>query len=147
MEEALASSVWITSPEYAGWLQKRGFAWRKLWRKRWVALHGSELAYMQDEPTVENSSTMTITKAQITSNSVIDREDLDGEPFGFAVHINDGKSPTWYLRAESMREKKSWLMRLAHVHAIVRWLEDFEKVCVLASSTSFCTRAMGRGLR
>ena len=96
-----------------------------------MALHGAEIAYMAEEPTIENSSTMTITKSQITSNSVIDREDLDGDEFGFAVHINDGRSPTWYLRAESVREKKSWLMRLAHVHAIVRWLEDFEKVRVL----------------
>ena len=42
-----------------------------------------------------------------------------------------GKTPTWYLRAESLREKKSWLMRLAHVHAIVKWLDDYEKVRVL----------------
>jgi serine/threonine protein kinase len=47
------------------------------------------------------------------------------------MQINDGHTPTWYLRAESAREKKSWLMRLSHVHAIVRWLEDFEKVKVL----------------
>ncbi len=45
--------------------------------------------------------------------------------------MNDGHSPTWYLRAESAREKKSWLLRLNHVMTIVRWLEDFEKVRVL----------------
>lgn len=68
---------------------------------------------------------------QITSATVIDRDDIDGHPHGFAIHVNDGVSPTWYLRAENTREKKSWLMRLDHVHAIVRWLEDFEKVRVL----------------
>lgn len=36
--------------------------------------------------------------------------------------FNDGVQPTWHLRAESLREKKSWLVRLAHVHAIVRWV-------------------------
>eukprot|EP01039_Chlorochromonas_danica_P000439 gene439-473_t len=131
MDIALQSSVYVSSPEYAGWLLKRGFHWRKLWKPRWVALHGAEIVYMDKEPTLENSSTMTITKAQITTASVIDREDIDGNPLGFAIHINDGHSPTWYLRAESARDKKSWLMRLNHVHAIVRWLEDFEKVKVL----------------
>jgi hypothetical protein len=59
------------------------------------------------------------------------RDDIDGNPNGFAIHINDGKSPVWYLRADSLREKKSWLMRLGHVHTIVRWLDDFERVKVL----------------
>ena len=85
---------------------------------------------MEAEPTVDNPS-MPMTKAQITSATVIDREDLEGHEFGFAIHVNDGRTPTWYLRAESMREKKSWLMRLAHAHAIVRWLDDYEKVRVL----------------
>ncbi len=96
--------------------------WRKLWKRRWVALHGAEIVYMDKEPTVENSSTMTITKAQITTATVIDRDDLDGNPNGFAIHINDGHTPTWYLRADTPREKKSWLMRLFHVHAIVKWV-------------------------
>jgi serine/threonine protein kinase len=74
---------------------------------------------------------MTITKTQITTATVIDRDDLEGNPNGFAIHINDGHTPIWYLRADSAREKKSWLMRLSHVHTIVRWLEDFEKVKVL----------------
>ena len=131
METALESSVYVTSPEFAGWLLKRGFHWRKLWKKRWVALHGAEIVYMEAEPTAENSTTMNITKAQITTSSIIEREDIDGDPNGFAIHINDGNSPPWYLRAESIREKRSWLMRLGHVHVIVKWLEDFEKVRVL----------------
>jgi len=131
MDVALQSSVWVTSPEFAGWLNKRGFHWRKLWKKRWVALHGAEIVYMDKEPTIENSSSLTMTKAQISASTVIERDDIDGNPNGFAIHINDGHTPTWYLRADSSREKKSWLMRLAHVHAIVRWLEDFEKVRIL----------------
>ncbi|CAE7502473.1 CPK3, partial [Symbiodinium microadriaticum] len=86
---------------------------------------------MAEEPNDANSDDLVITKAQISSATFIDREDIDGHPHGFAIHINDGQSPTWYLRAESTREKKSWLMRLGHVHTIVRWLEEFEKVRVL----------------
>ena len=77
---------------------------------------------MDKEPTADNAADMAITKAPITSSTVIDRDDIDGHPHGFAIHINDGQSPTWYLRAENTREKKSWLMRLDHVHAIVRWV-------------------------
>ena len=131
MDIALKSSVWVTSPEFAGWLMKRGFHWRKLWKKRWVALHGAEIVYMDKEPTLENSSTMVMTKAKITSATTIEPDDIDGNELGFKVNINDGKSPMWCLRAESDLEKKNWLTRLNHVIAIVRWLEEYEKVRVL----------------
>ncbi len=55
-----------------------------------MALHGVEIVYMEAEPTIENTSSMAITKASIISYTVIDREDLDGNQFGFAIHINDG---------------------------------------------------------
>ena len=111
MEVALQSSVWVTSPEFAGYLSKRGFHWRKLWKRRWVALHGAEIVYMDEEPTLENSASLNISKSQITSATVIDRDDIDGNPNGFAIHINDGNSPTWYLRAESSKEKKGFVSR------------------------------------
>jgi serine/threonine protein kinase len=132
MEEALRTSVWLTSPEYSGWLMKRGFHWRKLWKKRWVAISGAELAYADSEPNPSDpGSKVVVKKCPITSAMIIDREDIDGNPNGFAVHINDGKSPPWYLRADSLRDKKSWLMRLGHVQTIVKWLDDFERVKVL----------------
>jgi hypothetical protein len=126
MDEALSSSVWVTSPEFAGWLLKRGFHWRKLWKKRWIALHGAEIVYMEKEPTVENSSGNTnqyhhhltllillldiiMSKALITSNTIIEDTDIDNHEFGFAIHINDGTMPTWYLRADSLREKKRYI--------------------------------------
>lgn len=46
------------------------------------------------------------------------------------MHINDGKSPVWYLRAETLRDKKGWLMRLGHIQTIVKWLDDYEKIKV-----------------
>jgi calcium/calmodulin-dependent protein kinase I len=131
MDVALNSSVWVSSPEFAGWLQKRGFHWRKLWKLRWVALHGAEIVYMDKEPTLENSSTMVMTKAQITSATIIEPDDIEGDALGFKVNINNGKSPTWCLRADSDLEKKNWLTRLNHVIQIVRWLEEYEKVRVL----------------
>lgn len=91
METALENSIWVISPEFAGHLQKKGFYWRKLWKKRWVALHGSEIAYMAEEPNDFNSDKLVITKAQITSTTLVDREDVDGHPHGFAIHINDGE--------------------------------------------------------
>ena len=75
---------------------------------------------MDEEPTASNMSSLNIQKANIISSTVIDRDDLDGNPNGFAIHINDGVSPVWYLRAETSKEKKGWLMRLAHVHMIVK---------------------------
>ena len=131
MNDAITNSVWVTSPEYAGWLTKRGFAWRKLWRPRWVALHGAEIVYMEKEPTVFNHG-LKMTKVQLTASTKVDTEDLDGNPLGFSLHFNDGKgSPVWYLRASSLREKKDWMTRLSHTMAIIYWLEDFEKVRVL----------------
>eukprot|EP01035_Chromulina_nebulosa_P028895 gene28895-38212_t len=50
---------------------------------------------MDKEPTIENSSSLTMTKAQISASTVIERDDIDGNPNGFAIHINDGHTPTW----------------------------------------------------
>jgi len=93
MDVALQSSVWVTSPEFAGYLQKRGFhvsfvcllifvtnitlifsfcndilKWRKLWKQRWVALHGAEIVYMDKEPTSDNAADMAITKAPVRND-------------------------------------------------------------------------------
>ena len=133
MEIALQQSVWISSPEYAGWLMKRGFHWRKLWKKRWVALHGAELVYMDKEPTLENAQTqsMQMSKSSITSLTSVSSDDVDSNPLGFTVQINNGGSPNWYLRASSVVEKKNWLTRINHAITIVRWLEDYEKIRVI----------------
>ncbi len=131
MDSALQNSVWVSSPEYAGWLVKRGFHWRKLWKRRWVALHGAELVYMDKEPTLENGNSLNMTKVVINSSTAVEERDIDGNNLGFMVHINDGKSPVWCLRAESHVDKKNWLTRLNHLIAIVRWLEEYEKVRVL----------------
>ena len=57
---------------------------------------------------------------------------------GFAIHTNEplkrGEAkvtPVWYLRADSLEEKRQWLNRLCRVVSIVRWLAEYEKVKVL----------------
>jgi hypothetical protein len=61
--------------------------WRKVWKKRWVALHGMEIVYMDKEPTSKNMSDITITKAQFTGASTVKEEDPDNDPTGFAIHV------------------------------------------------------------
>lgn len=136
MEEAIQSSVFLTSPDTSGWLNKRGFHWRKLWKQRWVALHGAEIAYMNKQPSAENVKSIVLTKEQITSKTEVTDEDPEGNPLGFTIHITTDPSliathPPWFLRAESAKEKKNWMIRLNYTCAIVRWLESFEKVRVL----------------
>ena len=43
---------------------------------RWVALHGTEIAYMAAEPT-DNTKDMVITKSQILPSTVINRDDIE----------------------------------------------------------------------
>jgi hypothetical protein len=59
-----------------------------VWKKRWVALHGMEIVYMDKEPNSKNMSEITITKAQFTGTSVVKEEDPDNDPTGFVVHVS-----------------------------------------------------------
>jgi serine/threonine protein kinase len=136
-------NVFIVSPEFGGNLSKRGFYWRKLWKMRWVVLHGTEIAYMDKKPENMNLKDLNVSSAQITPKTRIDSEDLDDDPNGFALIINDflpgtqePKTPTWYLRANTLEEKRQWLERLSRVHAIVCWLDEFEKLRVLGTGGS-----------
>ena len=61
--------------------------WRKVWKKRWVALHGMEIVYMDKEPTSKNMSDITITKAQFTGASTVKEEDPDNDPTGFVINV------------------------------------------------------------
>jgi hypothetical protein len=80
---------------------------------------------------------MEVSKSLLTAGSEIDTEDVEDDPSGFALLINDfdtngePKTPTWYLRAESIEGKKEWLSKLCNLQAIVRWFDDFERVRVL----------------
>lgn len=59
-----------------------------MWKKRWVALHGMEIVYMDKEPTSKNMGDITITKAQFTGASVVKEEDPDNDPTGFVIHVS-----------------------------------------------------------
>lgn len=60
-----------------------------MWKKKWVALHGDEIVYMDKEPNVENASSLTITKAQIMASTEISNDDLEGNPAGFTIHVRN----------------------------------------------------------
>ena len=49
----------------------------------------AEIAYAESEPSPKNK--VEVKRCPITSKMVIDREDIDGDPNGFAIHINDGE--------------------------------------------------------
>lgn len=56
---------------YSNYISNDYEQWRKLWKKRWVALHGAEIVYMEKEPTLEDTGNMTITKAQVIERSTV----------------------------------------------------------------------------
>lgn len=89
---------------------------------------------MERKPESDVADTQRITTCKITAATSIDRKDKDGHPFGFCLHINDGESPTWFLRCNSEHDKKAWITRLAHVQTIVNWLDSFD-----------CSKVLGVG--
>lgn len=98
---------------------------------------------MDKKPENVNVKDLNMSTAQISIHTTIDSEDLDDDPNGFALIINDylpgtnqPKTPTWYLRAETLEEKREWLERLSRVHAIVCWLDEYEKLRVLGTGGS-----------
>eukprot|EP01031_Cornospumella_fuschlensis_P025003 gene25003-30203_t len=131
MEDAIQSSVYVSTPDFSGWLWKRGFHWRKLWKRRWIALHGVEVVYMDKEPTPENLGSISVSKAKIIETSEVLDSDPENNPLGFSLALNDGSGLVWHLRAETPKEKKAWVIRMGYILAIVRWLASFEKIRVL----------------
>jgi serine/threonine protein kinase len=138
--DILQNSLWISSPEYAGWLFKRSENWfRKhslllrnhVWQKKWVSLHGTELVYMDKEPIAENMKNIKIRRSQISGTTIVAGDENNGEAAGFTVHFQVEHTPDWHFRAESVEEKANWLIKLSQVHAIAYWLEEYERVKVL----------------
>lgn len=119
--------MWVRSPDFAGWLVKKGFRWRKLWKKRWVVLDGRDIAYMSDHPDNEHDmESLQVSRIELQEDMAVNAEDIEGHPFGFILHPG-GASEPWYLRAANKQEKKEWLGRLRKVNGIVKWLAQYEK--------------------
>jgi serine/threonine protein kinase len=137
--DILQNSLWISSPEWSGWLTKRSSNWfvskslllkgRYAWQRKWVSLHGTELVYMDKEPTVENMKHINIRRSQITATTVVVGD--DHETTGFTIFFNVEHMPEWHFRADSTEEKANWLIKLSQVHAITSWLDEYERVKVL----------------
>jgi hypothetical protein len=106
---------------------------------------------MDEEPGPDNINSLKITKAKINPNSEVHDDDIDGNPNGFILHvrnscfdfllslflssflviafffflqINDAQVPSWCLRADSVRDKKAWIIRLNYIIAIVKWVRN-----------------------
>eukprot|EP01040_Poterioochromonas_malhamensis_P000194 gene195-202_t len=136
--EVLQNSLWISSPEYAGWLLKRSSNWfvnkslllrGHAWARKWVSLHGTELVYMDKEPTLDNMRRIKVRRAQITASTAITNDET--EPTQFYINFNIEHTPEWQFRAESVEEKNNWIVKLCQVHAITLWLDEYDRVKVL----------------
>lgn len=138
------SSMWVTTPEYAGWVLKLSSGWlarspfrQKAWKKKWVSLSGTELLCMDQEPGVENiiKDEYNIRRAAITGSTIVKEDDMDSmvEGFGFCVAFNDESCPDWHLKAETKEEKINWMVKLSQVNAITSWMRAYEKVRVLGT--------------
>lgn len=138
--ELLQASDWVTSPVYAGWLQKKSKSWfvsqlftQLQWHPKWVALHGLELIYMDEEPTNENINSISIKRTTIGSTTKImqyDEEDITN-PLCFSIQPDCTKPRVWKFRAESEEEKTNWLIKISQVHAIAAWLDSYTRDKVL----------------
>lgn len=145
-------NLWVSSPEFAGWLQKRSSNWllsssffgSRSWASKWVSLHGAELVYMDKEPLVYNTTVksaidqddspknddLKIRRAQINGATVL-LPDEENHECGFVVQFNIDNMPNWHFRASSYEEKMNWMVKLSQVQAIVGWLEEYERVKIL----------------
>eukprot|EP01031_Cornospumella_fuschlensis_P036295 gene36295-44032_t len=152
------NTMWVSAPEYAGWLLKRGTGWyasnayfrQRAWKKKWVSLHGFELLSMDDEPVIGNIATLKIRRSEIDANTAIKEDETDSSVpgYGFSVIFNSDKSPDWYFKAETDEEKANWMIKLSQVHAIAAWLSSYEKVKVLgvgAQGTVYELRSLQTG--
>ena len=139
--ELLQASDWVTSPVYAGWLQKKSKGWfvsqiftQMQWQPKWVSLHGLELIYMDEEPTSENIASIRIRRTLITSTTKIMSYDEEGDkndPLCFSIQPDCTKPRIWSFRAESEEEKTNWLIKISQIHAIAAWLDSYTKEKVL----------------
>lgn len=137
------NSMWISTPEYAGWLLKRTSGWlarspfrNQAWKKKWVSLFGTELLCLDHEPDEGHiQKGDVIRRAVIASNTAVKEDDSDSvvEGHGFCIAFNLDSCPDWHLKAETKEEKANWMVKLSQVHAITAWMNAFEKVRVLGT--------------
>ncbi|KAJ1430108.1 hypothetical protein B484DRAFT_449031 [Ochromonadaceae sp. CCMP2298] len=134
--ELLQASDWVSAPTYAGWLEKKNTGWlmqqiftKFTWHAKWVALHGLELIYMDEEPTSTNIGAVNVRRMLITSHSRIIAE-VEDDPLCFCIQP-DKERPVWQFRAENEEVKTNWLIKISQVRAIAVWLDSYEKVKIL----------------
>eukprot|EP01039_Chlorochromonas_danica_P008334 gene8337-9187_t len=140
-------SMWVTTPEYAGWLMKRSSGWlganaifrSRAWKRKWVSLHGTELMSMDNEPDhMDNmvAEDSKIRRSQLSADTMVVEDDSDSSAvpgYGFCVRFNTPNTPDWHFKAETPEEKANWMVKIGQVHAITSWMRAFEKVRVVGT--------------
>eukprot|EP01040_Poterioochromonas_malhamensis_P000193 gene193-201_t len=137
--EAVENSLWISSPEYGGWLLKGSSNWliKKTsilrdhsWVRKWASLYGTELLCLEMDPTLENMKVNSkVLRTKISGSTSIESDEVD--PLQFVIKFNLEHFPDWVFRADSVEEKNNWIIKLSQVRAIAAWFEEFDRVKVL----------------
>ena len=91
LEEALETSMGCNQRSRLNALYSLFYCSPRCYHHALSCIHvNTEIAYAESEPSPKNK--VEVKRCPITSKMVIDREDIDGDPKGFAVHINDGSN-------------------------------------------------------
>jgi len=136
VQKSIASDIIVASPEYAAYLKKKRAGWwinqmgqeDMIWKKKWLALHGTAIIYMHSKPDAATASTLRLKKQQLTEHSAVTTDD-DEDPGAFSIKIDD--NTTWYLRADDVDSKAIWIEKLSTTCGILGWLGEFDKLNVL----------------
>jgi tRNA A-37 threonylcarbamoyl transferase component Bud32 len=141
-DSLIHSNVWIRSPQHAGYLLQKSESTlaeyvdhipvisAMAWSRRWVAVNGSELACMDEEPTINNIENLPIYISSITADTVIHQWPGDSN-FLFSITFTVPSRHSWSFRAQSDSAKAEWLEKLSAVHAAVTLLSAYDKVNVI----------------
>ncbi len=116
--EAVENSLWISSPEYGGWLLKGSSNWliKKTsilrdhsWVRKWASLYGTELLCLEMDPTLENMKVNSkVLRAKISGSTSIESDEVD--PLQFIITFNLEHFHDWVFRADSVEEKNNWII-------------------------------------
>jgi hypothetical protein len=120
--------LWVVSPHHSGWLQKRGFRWRRRWVRRFVILRDRKLAYFEGQA----SSSDEVEKAagererlriEITA---LARVKIVGTEKEFAFSVIPEHGAAWEFRAASLEERTVWMDTIRQAVDVSAWLRHYE---------------------
>lgn len=126
-----SDTLWVKAPEYAGWVYKKGFAWRRAWTKRWVVIQGRELSYFEAKPTAEELRDGSVDPRGTATLQKDFRVEYHGlgktssTALDFTLYPGQD-AQCWELRACSDADYKVWQEVLDRCVALASWLSRFQ---------------------